>query len=179
MNLPEPKQILFISQRLAFLDAIISPEWEYRYYSFNHSWDLNQQMASMRDGSGNEYFILFENNNCGIKVYNKQQNEECQKFITEQRETDNHFIRNFLNEPAFSIPYSTFLSFWESGQKRWKSYGNEKNMLLHIFSDPQKKYFDFSKEYYEKEIPMKLINKIFSSESMKSDVILKLIGKLI
>ncbi|MGW6783904.1 hypothetical protein [Streptomyces sp. NPDC054987] len=44
---------------LAMLDAILSPDWEGRYYSFNAGWADGEEMASMRNGSGDEYSILF------------------------------------------------------------------------------------------------------------------------
>lgn len=46
-------------QALAMLDAILSPEWESRYYSFTTSWADGEQIASMRNGSGDEYSIVF------------------------------------------------------------------------------------------------------------------------
>lgn len=44
---------------LAMLDAILSPEWESRYYSFDSGWAPGVELASMRDGSGDEYAIVF------------------------------------------------------------------------------------------------------------------------
>lgn len=41
------------------LDAIMSPEWESRYYSFDSRWAPGRQMASMRDGSGDAWSIVF------------------------------------------------------------------------------------------------------------------------
>src|SRR5947209_6238038 len=60
-NLPPPDRLLKLCQSLALLDAILSPEWEYRSYSFNAHWDVEKrlQMGSMRNGSGDEFFILF------------------------------------------------------------------------------------------------------------------------
>ena len=59
-------------QSLAMLDAIIMPEWEYRYFSFNIHWDIDKMMASMRNGSGDEYFIVFKNNDViGKVLYHK------------------------------------------------------------------------------------------------------------
>ena len=50
-----------VSQSIAVLDAILSPEWDYRFFSFNAAWDPanRERMASMRDGSGDEYFAVF------------------------------------------------------------------------------------------------------------------------
>lgn len=44
---------------LAMLDAVLSPEWEPRYHSFDAHWGEGEQRASMRDGSGNEYAVVF------------------------------------------------------------------------------------------------------------------------
>lgn len=44
---------------LAMLDAILSPEWEYRYYSFNSKWAEGELMGSMRSGCGDYWFALF------------------------------------------------------------------------------------------------------------------------
>ncbi|MFE7094369.1 hypothetical protein [Streptomyces erythrochromogenes] len=44
---------------LAMLDALLSPEWDGRYHSFDAHWGEGEQMASMRDGEGGEYAIVF------------------------------------------------------------------------------------------------------------------------
>lgn len=59
-SLPDIEDLRKLTQSLAMLDAIMSPEWEYRYYSFNSKWGEGEMMASMRNGSGDEYFILFD-----------------------------------------------------------------------------------------------------------------------
>ena len=55
--LPAIKQLKLLAQSLAMLDAIIEPEWEFRYYSFNAHWGREEAMASMRNGSGDDYFF--------------------------------------------------------------------------------------------------------------------------
>ena len=59
ISLPPPDELKKRAQALAVLDLILCPEWEYRYYSFNSEWAEGQEMASMRDGCGNEWWILF------------------------------------------------------------------------------------------------------------------------
>jgi hypothetical protein len=41
------------------IEAIVSPEWEERYYSFDAHWADGEEMASMRNGSGDAYSIVF------------------------------------------------------------------------------------------------------------------------
>jgi hypothetical protein len=54
LRLPPPEQLRRLCQSLAMLDAIFSPEWQYRLYSFNSRWAKGEMMASMRDGQGDE-----------------------------------------------------------------------------------------------------------------------------
>ncbi|MGW5384706.1 hypothetical protein [Nocardia sp. NPDC003963] len=44
---------------MEMLDAVLSPEWEVRYYSFNRGWGDSEEMASMFIGSGEDWFIVF------------------------------------------------------------------------------------------------------------------------
>ncbi|MFJ5231090.1 hypothetical protein ACIQBJ_14495 [Kitasatospora sp. NPDC088391] len=46
------------SRALAVLDAVLSPEWEWRYFSYDAHWASGQEMASMRNGSGDEYSLV-------------------------------------------------------------------------------------------------------------------------
>lgn len=44
---------------LAALDAVMSPEWDGRCFSFDAHWSQDEEMASMRTGSGDEWSIVF------------------------------------------------------------------------------------------------------------------------
>src|SRR5262245_13262279 len=55
-NIPELRRL---TRALATLDAILSPEWQYRYYSFDSAWGKGELMASMRNGSGDHWFAIF------------------------------------------------------------------------------------------------------------------------
>ncbi|MFD5326595.1 hypothetical protein [Streptomyces sp. NPDC127092] len=51
--LPGIEELRDHCQGLAMLDAVLSPEWDGRYFSFA------KDVASMRDGQGDEYTIVF------------------------------------------------------------------------------------------------------------------------
>ena len=51
----------------AMLDAILSPEWEYRVYSYTAEWGDGDAAAEIRDGSGNDCFIVFTPHGAFIK----------------------------------------------------------------------------------------------------------------
>ena len=56
MNINKLKNKL---KSIALLEAIISPEWEDRYFSYDSDWAEDEEMASMRDGEGNSWFLVF------------------------------------------------------------------------------------------------------------------------
>jgi hypothetical protein len=68
-RLPDIPVVRDRSRSLAMLDAILSPEWEYRYYSFVASWGPAQELASMRNGSGDDYAIVFSPAGVWIRVF--------------------------------------------------------------------------------------------------------------
>ena len=59
VSLPPLPELERICRGLATLDAILMPEWQDRYYSFNAAWAPSQRMASMRNGEGDDWFIVF------------------------------------------------------------------------------------------------------------------------
>jgi hypothetical protein len=49
---------------MAMLDAILCPEWRFRWYSFNARWAEGERMGSMRNGHGDSFFAPFDGHGC-------------------------------------------------------------------------------------------------------------------
>jgi hypothetical protein len=60
------------SQSLAVLDAIMSAEREYRYFSFDADFGPGQALASMRNGSGDEYSITFTRDGAFLRGFDHE-----------------------------------------------------------------------------------------------------------
>lgn len=62
ISLPSPPELERICKGIAALDAMLWEEWQDRYYSFDHAWNTSagQRMASMRNGEGDEWFMVFD-----------------------------------------------------------------------------------------------------------------------
>ncbi|WHI49539.1 hypothetical protein P3339_13780 [Microbulbifer sp. MLAF003] len=88
------------------MDAIIMPEWEYRYFSFNSNWDGKQgeMIVSMRNGSDGEYFINF--NDAGVT--GKVLFEESVSDVSVSLSLVPNSFSSFKNEAAFSIANASF-----------------------------------------------------------------------
>src|SRR5258705_2660235 len=58
-RLPVIAEVRNLSRALAVLDAVLSPDPQYRYYSFDSRWSPTEETALMRSGSGDDYSIVF------------------------------------------------------------------------------------------------------------------------
>src|SRR4051812_22282843 len=67
--LPDVTGLCRTLQSMAMLEAVLCPEWELRYYSFNSSWAKGEQMGSMRNGSWDELFAHFGPAGCWLKGF--------------------------------------------------------------------------------------------------------------
>ncbi len=58
-RLPEIPTLKRWSQSLAVLDLVLNPTSDERYFAFDANWGESEQVASMSNGSGDEYSIVF------------------------------------------------------------------------------------------------------------------------
>jgi len=81
-SLPDRKSLETICKSISVLDAIISQEWQYRYYSYNSRWDTNERCLQMRNGSGNEMHILFREDGCAINGFAHEYEQQDKVKLT-------------------------------------------------------------------------------------------------
>lgn len=172
-------------QSLSVLDLIMSPEWAYRYYSFNAKWDTSEQMGSMRNGQGDSFIAWFTENGCFFKGFDHESEmsswaKENQKPIPSIYEKVPDILKPALIEPAFSIEDVSFC-FWRlQGDQSW-SIGDihfpetddpdGSEFLLEILNGNPQKYQSFVEEYYEEIIPLESIRHIYAHKPLDIDII--------
>ncbi|MDG1332583.1 MAG: hypothetical protein P8P74_09655 [Crocinitomicaceae bacterium] len=57
--LPNPKELQQICRSISAIEAIICPEWQYRYFSYQKDWSETEEVCEMRNGQGDQMLILF------------------------------------------------------------------------------------------------------------------------
>jgi hypothetical protein len=62
----------------------VCPDWQYRYFSFDSRWGAGEQMASMRNGQGDQYFALFNRAGCWLKGFDHE--SVMSPFASDRRE---------------------------------------------------------------------------------------------
>ena len=83
-GLPDIATLQKLCKSLATLDAVICRDWQYRYYSYNNAWDKekSEEYFRMRDGSGDEFQILFSPH--GAIINGHAHESEMNKWIDKE-----------------------------------------------------------------------------------------------
>jgi hypothetical protein len=188
-QLPDIAGLIKLTKSLAMLDAIMMPEWQYRYYSFNSVWDTGEQMASMRDGSGDEWFCLFSSAGAALKGFDHESemspwaNDDHTVWKGVLDQVPVVFTR-FLNEPAFSMQDTTFCiwrtnqdSDWRVGKIEFPDAADDPDGsegLLSILDGNPETYRQWAEEYYEKPVSLSAVQRLYQHESLTPQLVKEL-----
>ena len=185
-ELPDLRGFRRLTRALATLDAILSPEWEYRYYSFNSHWADGEMMASMRDGSGDHWFALLSS--AGVALHGLA--HEAPIFrpgkpwpgIFESLPTEFH--ENLLRQPAFETEHSTFCIWRRSADAQWSCGPIELPPLVHdpdgsedllsILGGQSQRYVEFARDYYEVDIAPGDVGAIYRHDPLTNALVRRL-----
>lgn len=67
--LPSPEKLQSICKSISSLEAILSPEWQYRTLSYQKDWSDKEEFSEIRNGSGDHVLILFSPYGCVINGF--------------------------------------------------------------------------------------------------------------
>lgn len=187
--LPDVDTLRKILQSMAMLDAILCRKWASRYYSFNSVWSANEQMGSMRDGSGDEFYALFNSAGCWIKGFA----HECQ--MTPYRDqpprlwpgvlevVPNEFA-DCLQEPAFSIQNTTFCIYRRHSDPSWQigpvqfpqgdSDAHGSQSLLSPLDGRPESYHSWAEDYYELELNLGAIASVYAHRPLTTEMVMQM-----
>lgn len=176
--LPSIPLIRRFTQSLAMLDAILCPEWEYRYYSFNSKWGSGEEMASMRNGSGDDWFLLLGSVGAALKGFAHELADDPELAQNIQAQVSPDFA-SFLGEPAFSMQHATFCYWRKNSDLSWNRVDStltddgSDDMLALLVSGPSA-YKAWAESYYEVSVPLEAVEALFSHQPLNDSMIVAL-----
>ena len=171
--LPDIPTLRWLTQSLAMLDAILCPEWEYRHYSFDANWGEGEQMASMRDGCGNDWFLLFDSGGAVLKGYD----HECAVardggFAATMQASLPAGLQPFLDEPGFVMEYASFCLWRQNTDAAWQvvpspvrgsgPYDDGSTGLLKLLDGKPGSYQTWAEYYLEREVLLSGVQSIYA-----------------
>ncbi|MGI4870817.1 MAG: hypothetical protein ACRYFX_06515 [Janthinobacterium lividum] len=147
--LPPAADLQRLARALAALDAINSPEWEYRYYSYNPAWSEGEAVLEMRDGEGDQMLVLFRPEGCIINGFLHEYEQPDKAQIT--RGLPAAFDEFMFGEPVNTIGTTFCLWYtpahgWQTGVVENADDGSEE--LLDIFDNQSATYAEWANEYF-------------------------------
>ena len=147
--LPDNQVLQRLCKALAVLDAINSPEPEYRYHSYDANWDVGEEFFEMNDGEGDQMLVLFRPEGCVINGYADGLEQPDKAQVT--RGLPEVFDEFVFGEPVSSIGTTFCLWYtprygWQTGPLNNEDDGSEE--LLYLFDNNPDTYADWANEYF-------------------------------
>jgi hypothetical protein len=172
-RLPPPAQLETICKGLAALDAILCDDWECRCYSFDAKWDPagRERMASMRSGSGDEWFLLFAGDLAFLKMFWHERPHQDPSAVYAGLPAA---LESQLSEPAFSMDEVT-VGGWYDGVS-WTLRGDTDPVSheLAMLTGSAELYCNHAREYLELEVPEDAVANVLAGMPLDE----ALLGKL-
>ncbi len=171
-------------QALAALDLILSPEWDYRYFSFNNRWNPGQHMGSMRNGSGDEWFCLFHQDGwAGLKGLDHESEawrEGGPALSAALQRNIPTALLDFSSEAAFRWDATTFAFYSLSESDQWiclnessefsaLDSGDEEYLSL-ITAGPDA-YVRHAADYFEVMITPAMVEHVFALRPISDSIV--------
>jgi hypothetical protein len=182
--LPNKQNFQNLCKAISVLDAIICPEWEFRYYSYNSKWGEGEEFCEMRDGSGDLMNILFLENKCIISGFaHELQNNKKSEVTANLPEVYHEFI---FGEPVTSN--GTSFCLWINENNNWETgnisdYNDNSEEMLTIFDGNPQTYIDWASEYFEDSysatgIPFKTVKEIYDGKILTKEMVLSIVEEV-
>lgn len=162
-----------LCQALAALDAINSPEEEYRYFSYNPEWGENEAVFEMNDGEGDQLLVLFCPEGCVLSGYLAGYAPPDQAQLT--RGLPAAFEEFMFGEPVASI--GTTFCRWYTPAHGWQTGAATEPAdaadLLFIFDGQPATYAEWATDYYTDETDKKPITATAVAPIYRQEVLTK------
>ncbi|MDH6516501.1 MULTISPECIES: hypothetical protein [unclassified Streptomyces] len=174
---------------LAMLEAVLCPEWAYRYHSFDDHWAEGESMASMRNGSGDDYSIVFSGAGAYVRGFD---HESPMSPYAEDRpwpgvldEVPGVF-QAYVKEPAFSddgLPRVTACMWREAGDGGWRTGAIDfpegrtddpdgADFLFELLVERSAEAFqEWAQDCYEVPVDLEAVRHVFSSRPLTAEVV--------
>ena len=184
LNLPDRQKLQKICKAISVLDAILSQEWEYRYYLYNSKWAEDEEYFGMRDGAGDLMDILFLENHCVISGF-------AHEFQYNQKSDLTKNLPEIYNQFIFDEPVATngtTFCLWTNETKNWevgeiKDFNDNSEDLLAIFDGNPQTYINWASEYFDESyketgIPLKTVTEIYQGKTLTKEMVLSIVDEI-
>jgi hypothetical protein len=189
--LPDVATLRDRCRALAMLDGILSPEWESRYYSFDSQWAPGEEMASMRNGQGDAWSIVFSPAGAFVRGFDHESpmspavnDDELWPGLVDAVPG---VFSGCVTEPAFSfngVLEATVCLWRRDGDDRWHVGDIEfpdgvdpdgaDRLFAAVMDATPTAYQRFAEDYFEEALDSDAVREIFALRPLTDDVVRRL-----
>lgn len=188
-DLPAVPDLRLLCRAQAALDVVLSPGSEDRYHHYAPAWTPGRELASMRDGAGNEYSIVFTPEGAYVRGFDHE--SPMSPYATDDEEPWPGVLdavpgvfRKYIEEPAFTDEFGTPLvtvclwrghgdTAWQHGDITFPHNGDDgAGWLFLLLTDGTPEAFrDWAQDYYETPIDLAAVRHIYAGQPLTADVV--------
>ncbi|MEV4148721.1 hypothetical protein AB0J40_34045 [Amycolatopsis sp. NPDC049691] len=188
-RLPAIPDLRLLCRALAVLDVVLDPGSEDRYHRYDPAWAPGEELAAMRDGSGNEYSIVFTA--AGVYVRGFDHESPMSPYATDDQQPWPGVLdavpdafRACVAEPAFcdefGTPYVTVCLWrehrdtgWRHGAVEFPTDGDDgADWLFVLLTDPTPEaYQDWAQDYYETPVDLDAVRHVYAGQPLTPGVV--------
>ncbi|TCO47691.1 hypothetical protein EV646_105245 [Kribbella antiqua] len=171
-RLPDLRTTRRVSRALAVLDLVLNEDPGSRYHSFDARWSETEEAALMRDGSGNEYSIVFSGD--GAFAYGFDHESPMSPYVNGMKTWPGlidgvpEVFHSARDDAAFQT--AATVCFWRTTDDTEWRCGPVQNAekdgadaLFELLADSRPEaYLTFAEDYYEVALDLEPIRHIYA-----------------
>ena len=175
---------------MAMLEAVLNPGGE-RYYSFSATWSDTEEIASMRNGSGDEFDVVFSPAGAYVRGFDHESpmspygNDGPWPGVLDSVP---EVFQGCVEEPAFTddgMPMVTVCLWRETGDDQWRAGeidfpeghadADGSGWLFQLLIDPTPEAFQgFAQDYYETAVDTAAVSHVYAGRPLSQEVVFAL-----
>ena len=190
-RLPPIAELRALCRALAALDVVLSPDSEDRYHLYDPGWGPGEQLASKRDGAGNEFSVVFTAAGAYVRGFDHE--SPMSPYATDDGEpwpgvldSVPEVFRGCVGEPAFSdefgTPHVTVCLWREHGDTAWRHgdiafpAGDQDqdgaDWLFALLTDRTPEAFrEWAQDYYGEPVDLDAVRHVYAGRPLTADIV--------
>lgn len=181
-SLPHPRLLAQRAMALALLDAIICPEVQYRYFSYDPAHADGEHLAAMRNGEGDHWYLHLSAAGAIIKghVQALPRAQSRAMALHAQGAVPEDFAA-LLHGPAFMMD-SVSYCYWQGADDAcWQRLAHPDGRLRHTYDGsedylsvllaPASCYYEYAADYFECELPLSAIEHLYANAPLSAALV--------
>ncbi|WP_433341676.1 hypothetical protein [Micromonospora sp. CA-111912] len=189
--LPDPTTLRDRCRALAVLDAALGHDPAFTYHRFDARWGPGEELASMDNGSGDEWSIVFAPAGIFVRGFDHESplspaGNDSGELWPGLVDTVPEAFAACVREPAFSFDgtlEATVCLWRETGDDRWRhgdvvlpADGDDgADHLFGLLTDgTPEAYQDWARDYYERPVDLDAVREVFALRPVTPDLLRRL-----